>query len=491
MTASRTKRKSIGRILVFAISASAVAVMFASPAWAVVKIFDGFGDADRNNDGVVGLADSDLNFSGTLNDATADAGLISRGITEVTAANDPGDVGIKWSGMRSFDTSANVVKSNVKIINDDVATGVETSASIFHHGLALGIESRGTGSSFMGNFGKSISLGPAAGDKVILSFDFRTWLEAANSNGAVGNSQFNELRFGLYQDTDHELGMSALVGNGVVTTPPGASVVWGQDDGDWFSGTPSTIGAEGDKGIYSDLTFGSLSSPTVEPRLKWEYNLNGINGTTNNGRIFEGTGVSDTPGVGGDTGTIAVPVTNGPGGVIPSSSENVAPHRLYLELDRLADGSIETATGVDGIEFLRDSIKTTDTGYNVLGPPPDSFDYVAFRNATGDFDYVIDNFQVEVIGSNAGGTPGDYNGDGKVDAADYTVWRDHLGSASSLPFNDATPGVDQGDYTVWKQNYGAGSGSGAASAAPEPSGLTLLALGGLLAAVFRRRGAVT
>ena len=34
--------------------------------------------------------------------------------------------------------------------------------------------------------------------------------------------------------------------------------------------------------------------------------------------------------------------------------------------------------------------------------------------------------------------PGDYNQDHVVDAADYTVWRDHLGSATAL-FNDDTP----------------------------------------------------
>lgn len=502
MTGSRIMWKSIGQILVLSLSALAVGFLFATPAHAVVKISDGFGDADRNNDGIAGgLLDSDLNFSGTLNDPNnaGDVALNGRGIIEVTAATNPSDVGIAWSGMRSYDSASNVVKSNVKIINDDVVTGTtETSASIFHHGLALGVESRGGGSSFMGKFGQSIALGPAAGDKVIVSFDFRTWLEAANSNATLGNAQFNDLRFGLYQDTDHQLGMSAPAGSGTFSAPPGATVVWGKDDGDWFSGTPNTIGAQGDKGIYSELSFGDFAATdTTTPRIKWEYNLNGINGTTNNGRIMEGAGVLDTPGgTGGDTGTIASPGANGPGGTIPSTNNNVAPHRIYLELDRLADGTIDTATGVDGVEFLRDSIKTTDVGYSVIGPPPDTFDYFAMRNATGDFDYVIDNFQVEVSGSNAG-TTGDYNNDGKVNAADYTVWRDHLGQAFTLPNRDPANGagvVSQADYTSWVSHFGQGgpgSGASSTSAVPEPCGLVLIAIGGLLATALRRRIAVS
>lgn len=53
---------------------------------------------------------------------------------------------------------------------------------------------------------------------------------------------------------------------------------------------------------------------------------------------------------------------------------------------------------------------------------------------------------------------GDYNDDGSIDAADYTVWRDNLGSGVSLP-NDDTPGVGQDDYIRWKTNFGNTGGS--------------------------------
>lgn len=93
------------------------------------------------------------------------------------------------------------------------------------------------------------------------------------------------------------------------------------------------------------------------------------------------------------------------------------------------------------------------------------------------------------------GVLGDYNNNGLVDAADYTVWRDHLGQSITLPNEGVSPGtVDQDDYALWKANFGTGmlvgSGSGAlgsGSAVPEPAAATLL-LGACGIAVLRCRG---
>ncbi len=86
--------------------------------------------------------------------------------------------------------------------------------------------------------------------------------------------------------------------------------------------------------------------------------------------------------------------------------------------------------------------------------------------------------------------PGDYIQDGIVDAADYTEWRNHLGSSTSLP-NDDTTGVGQDDYDRWKTHFGesAGSGSLTNSSVPEPATLLLLTLtaGGINARLRRSR----
>ncbi|MEX2169584.1 MAG: autotransporter-associated beta strand repeat-containing protein [Pirellulales bacterium] len=64
---------------------------------------------------------------------------------------------------------------------------------------------------------------------------------------------------------------------------------------------------------------------------------------------------------------------------------------------------------------------------------------------------------------------GDYNQNGIVDAADYTVWRDTGGTPT--------------EYDTWQANFGATLGSSAneAAAVPEPASLVLLALGAMFA----------
>jgi hypothetical protein len=77
----------------------------------------------------------------------------------------------------------------------------------------------------------------------------------------------------------------------------------------------------------------------------------------------------------------------------------------------------------------------------------------------------------------AAGVQGDYNGNGIVDAADYTVWRDNLGGSSLPNRGDGIAGaIGQADYNFWKSRFGATSGSGAGGVAsvPEPCCLSLV-----------------
>jgi hypothetical protein len=85
------------------------------------------------------------------------------------------------------------------------------------------------------------------------------------------------------------------------------------------------------------------------------------------------------------------------------------------------------------------------------------------------------------IGGAVVGQPGDFNNDGKVDAADYTVWRDNLGGSSSALNGNGTGAatVVAADYDLWKTNFGMGAGSGgiAGGAVPEPTSVIMLLVG--------------
>jgi hypothetical protein len=77
---------------------------------------------------------------------------------------------------------------------------------------------------------------------------------------------------------------------------------------------------------------------------------------------------------------------------------------------------------------------------------------------------------------------GDYNRNGIVDAADYVVWRDALGSTTLLSADgDGNDVVDLGDYDVWRMRFGQSavitSGSAAIASVPEPCGFLLLVAG--------------
>ena len=74
------------------------------------------------------------------------------------------------------------------------------------------------------------------------------------------------------------------------------------------------------------------------------------------------------------------------------------------------------------------------------------------------------------------GLAGDYNDDGQVDAADYTVWRDNLGAAAGTLPNDTDGGVIGAEqYDTWRANFGS-TASSSASSIPEPSAAGLLVL---------------
>ncbi|TWT86502.1 hypothetical protein Mal64_33280 [Pseudobythopirellula maris] len=116
-----------------------------------------------------------------------------------------------------------------------------------------------------------------------------------------------------------------------------------------------------------------------------------------------------------------------------------------------------------------------------FAPASGSWTIAHAASISGGFGAVTPGFAVSVEGNDlvlsvAADLPGDYNGNGVVDAADFTVWRDGLGAE-----------YDQSDYDVWVQNFGMTAQDFAEASShtvPEPSGLFTLAV---LFGLSRRR----
>jgi hypothetical protein len=105
-----------------------------------------------------------------------------------------------------------------------------------------------------------------------------------------------------------------------------------------------------------------------------------------------------------------------------------------------------------------------------------------------------------MAGATAAAIPGDYNGNGAVDAADYVVWRDNnglMGGATAAQGDGTGDGnVTVEDYNFWRSSFGTGAGTGAVvgttgslQTVPEPHSLvlSLFAAAAIIGAFFCRR----
>jgi hypothetical protein len=480
---------------------------------AAVVILDGFGDADTNNNGVA-LESADVDVSGAGNgmvgpyialgnNGTPAVYPMDTMVPEVTTVENASDVGIRWFSISGFTTGAMPdPRASVHIISDAAGVLPDTNPTIgYYHagqadgfggpgakrfataiddGLALAWEAKGRGNAAAGFFDNAIELGPETDDEVIVSFDFRVWLSAPNLNTGTNINHIpaiGDLRFGLYQDTDDQLGQeNSTAGLG------GTPATWGAADGN-FRGDNGSVGAQGDHGWFVRLPIDDPENNNINQlpvtdvaRINEELN----EGSATDRRIMNGA-----------TDFVAEPDETFPFMDIDKV------YNLSLSLKRHDDpdtpgtagdailGTVTLTDRASGQQFSfgdYDSVGVAAGGDPDGGFESDSWDYFVMtlggESTSDDFDWLIDNFQVEVIGSNEpGDLLGDYNENGIVDAADYVLWR-----------NNNINGA-QG-YTDWRANFGRtlAAGGGGSAALPEPAGISLLLSCGCVSSIFRRRG---
>jgi hypothetical protein len=118
----------------------------------------------------------------------------------------------------------------------------------------------------------------------------------------------------------------------------------------------------------------------------------------------------------------------------------------------------------------------------------DPYDQIEESDETNNVTQILVNLQVPEPTILAG----DYNRDGAVDAADYTVWRDTLGQnvlsqQGKGADGDASGTIRQADYEVWKAHFGEASGGGSV-AVPEPTSVTFAMIALVVAGRLLNRG---
>jgi T5SS/PEP-CTERM-associated repeat protein len=361
------------------------------------------------------------------------------------------------------------------------------------------------------NVNRGVIIGVEAGDVAVvntsstfgtLSTRAATIGDAAGSSGTLNLTSSNNL---LNVTGAHPSFWEFLVGRAgtgtlnvtggarVTVSGSGASSVMGLEAGSsgtanvsgsgslWSTFIALRVGIEGQASL-TVANGGTVSAPAIITGLLGQIHGNGTltGSVTNNGLVSPGT----------SPGTLTV---NG-------NFSQTADGELLVELaslasfDRLQVSGSATLAGLVTVELLDnympqegDSFDVlnwgttfTDTGYTFALPELDG-------PLTWDTSQFGVNGTLAVIASMPN-PPGDYNGDGQVDAGDYTVWRDALGDSGAGLAADGsgpTPGVPDGvvdhlDYDFWKSRFGesSGAGTGAGSAAvPEPTALLLAALG--------------
>jgi hypothetical protein len=100
------------------------------------------------------------------------------------------------------------------------------------------------------------------------------------------------------------------------------------------------------------------------------------------------------------------------------------------------------------------------------------------------------NDDVDTVIGRWGFPIGDYNLNGIVDAADYTIWRDRFGSSVYPGFGadgNNTGVVDPFDRLVWRANFGVRSPGTSVASISEPTAVSLLTVALGVVAVQRQR----
>jgi T5SS/PEP-CTERM-associated repeat protein len=156
-------------------------------------------------------------------------------------------------------------------------------------------------------------------------------------------------------------------------------------------------------------------------------------------------------------------------------------------------GSLDISLDGGYSSLIGQSIELLSAGGGIFG----AFDSIELPTLPDDIEVGVVYSPTSVVmqiglASVSTSIPGDYNQDGTVNSADYTVWRNSLGQSGSGLAADGNGDthVDEADYALWKlhfgETFGSGAGGSSNAATPEPASI-VLALAAMLALTRIRR----
>jgi len=287
---------------------------------------------------------------------------------------------------------------------------------------------------------------------------------------------------------------SGLSNSGALTFSAGVSDVFGEVTNQNNLATPGRVIVTGgaQANFYDDVVNnGSIqvsASGTLKSTAVFLGSLTG-NGVAGTGQVFvEGDA---RPGFSPGTMAFGGDVSFGPLSSLNIELAGTTPGTQYDRVTVAQSASLGGELNVSLLGGYRPAIGASYEIVNATGGLIGTFASESLPELAGgaswSLAYGADSVTLEV-----GGVLGDFNRDGRVDTADYSVWRDQLGSNALAADASGNGSVDQADYNIWKANFGlvatGGGGSvGLATAVPEPTSALLLLLAGVPALVKRRK----
>jgi len=237
-----------------------------------------------------------------------------------------------------------------------------------------------------------------------------------------------------------------------------------------LGGNTLTKTGDGTVAINNKLTTGTGGGVDIQQGT--------VSGDGTIGGDVTNSGGTTAPGNSPGTLTVDGNYNQGSGGTLAIQIGGIQPGVEHDVLNVLGDASLAgtldvslidgfTPSGGNTFKVLTAAGELTDAGLTLGGSAAASF--------TMSVDTTNDWIMLMTAGA---GLVGDFNGNGTVDAADYTIFRDNLGGDSAVlggnGSGEAT--VVVADYDLWKQNFGS-SGTGSSAAVPEPTAVLLVLFG--------------